>query len=63
MFAKLQKKIVEETAFVLRPGIATKIPWLLSKDSVASMGVDSGDDYFQWKQLQRRSFILAFEKK
>lgn len=45
MFAKLKKKIAEETAVVQRPGGATRIPRSVSKESVASMGADSGDDF------------------
>lgn len=45
MFAKLKKKIAEETAVTQRPGGATRIPRSVSKESVASMGADSGDDF------------------
>ncbi|XP_072604727.1 golgin subfamily A member 1 isoform X3 [Vulpes vulpes] len=45
MFAKLKKKIAEETAVSQRPGGATRIPRSVSKESVASMGADSGDDF------------------
>lgn len=45
MFAKLKKKIAEETAVSQRPGGATRIPRSGSKESVASMGADSGDDF------------------
>ncbi|XP_033046788.1 golgin subfamily A member 1 isoform X2 [Trachypithecus francoisi] len=45
MFAKLKKKIAEETAVAQRPGGATRIPRSVSKESVASMGADSGDDF------------------
>ncbi|XP_040591648.1 golgin subfamily A member 1 isoform X5 [Mesocricetus auratus] len=45
MFAKLKKKIAEETAVAQRPGGSTRIPRSVSKESVASMGADSGDDF------------------
>ncbi|XP_045146124.1 golgin subfamily A member 1 isoform X3 [Echinops telfairi] len=45
MFAKLKKKIAEETAVSQRPGGATRLPRTVSKESVASMGADSGDDF------------------
>ncbi|XP_006892633.1 PREDICTED: golgin subfamily A member 1 [Elephantulus edwardii] len=45
MFAKLKKKIAEEAAVAQRPGGATRIPRSMSKESVASMGADSGDDF------------------
>lgn len=45
MFAKLKKKIAEETAVAQRPGGAARIPRSVSKESVASMGADSGDDF------------------
>ncbi|CAO2597623.1 Golgin subfamily A member 1 [Lemmus lemmus] len=45
MFAKLKKKIAEETAVSQRPGGANRIPRSVSKESVASMGADSGDDF------------------
>ncbi|XP_044634716.1 golgin subfamily A member 1 isoform X2 [Equus asinus] len=45
MFAKLKKKIAEETAVSQRPGGAARIPRSVSKESVASMGADSGDDF------------------
>ncbi|XP_037652844.1 golgin subfamily A member 1 isoform X1 [Choloepus didactylus] len=45
MFAKLKKKIAEESAVVQKPGGATRIPRSVSKESVASLGADSGDDF------------------
>ncbi|XP_008576860.1 PREDICTED: golgin subfamily A member 1 isoform X2 [Galeopterus variegatus] len=45
MFAKLKKKIAEETAVGQRPGGAARIPRSVSKESVVSMGADSGDDF------------------
>ncbi|XP_077000844.1 golgin subfamily A member 1 isoform X1 [Tamandua tetradactyla] len=45
MFAKLKKKIAEESAVAQRPGGATRIPRSVSKESVASLGADSGDDF------------------
>lgn len=43
MFAKLKKKIAEEAATAPRGG--ARIPRTLSKESVASTGADSGDDF------------------
>ncbi|XP_043836485.1 golgin subfamily A member 1 isoform X2 [Dromiciops gliroides] len=45
MFAKLKKKIAEEAAIAPRPGGAARIPRSISKESVASVGADSGDDF------------------
>uniref|UniRef100_A0A8C2M1I2 Golgin subfamily A member 1 n=1 Tax=Cricetulus griseus TaxID=10029 RepID=A0A8C2M1I2_CRIGR len=45
MFAKLKKKIAEETAVAQRPGGSTRIPRSVSKESVTSVGADSGDDF------------------
>lgn len=45
MFAKLKKKIAEETAVAQRSGGTNRIPRSVSKESVASMGADSGDDF------------------
>ncbi|ELW48547.1 Golgin subfamily A member 1 [Tupaia chinensis] len=62
MFAKLKKKIAEETAVAQRPGGATRIPRSVSKESVASMGADSGDD-FEWSekvdQLEKEKRFLT----
>ncbi|XP_061867276.1 golgin subfamily A member 1 isoform X2 [Colius striatus] len=45
MFAKLKKKIAEEAAIAPRPGGAARIPRSVSKESIASVGADSGDDF------------------
>ncbi|NXS74938.1 GOGA1 protein, partial [Pandion haliaetus] len=45
MFAKLKKKIAEEAAVAPRPGGAARIPRSLSKESITSVGADSGDDF------------------
>ncbi|NXN50181.1 GOGA1 protein, partial [Rynchops niger] len=45
MFAKLKKKIAEEAAIAPRPGAAARIPRSGSKESVTSVGADSGDDF------------------
>ncbi|XP_028918485.1 golgin subfamily A member 1 isoform X1 [Ornithorhynchus anatinus] len=45
MFAKLKKKIAEEAAVAPRPGGAARIPRTGSKESITSMGADSGDDF------------------
>uniref|UniRef100_A0A3Q1I2X8 Golgin subfamily A member 1 n=1 Tax=Anabas testudineus TaxID=64144 RepID=A0A3Q1I2X8_ANATE len=43
MFAKLKKKIAEEAATVPRSGV--RIPRTISKESITSVGADSGDDF------------------
>lgn len=43
MFAKLKKKIAEEAATTPRSGV--RIPRTTSKESITSMGADSGDDF------------------
>ncbi|NXX97102.1 GOGA1 protein, partial [Centropus bengalensis] len=45
MFAKLKKKIAEEAAVAPRAGGAARIPRSVSKDSITSVGADSGDDF------------------
>ncbi|XP_053863121.1 golgin subfamily A member 1 isoform X2 [Malaclemys terrapin pileata] len=45
MFAKLKKKIAEEAAIGPRPGGAARIPRSVSKESITSVGADSGDDF------------------
>ncbi|XP_014113504.1 PREDICTED: golgin subfamily A member 1 isoform X2 [Pseudopodoces humilis] len=45
MFAKLKKKIAEEAAVAPRPGGAARIPRSVSKESITSVGADSGDDF------------------
>ncbi|NXF05845.1 GOGA1 protein, partial [Smithornis capensis] len=45
MFAKLKKKIAEEAAVAPRPGGTARIPRSVSKESITSMGADSGDDF------------------
>ncbi|XP_041090364.1 golgin subfamily A member 1-like [Polyodon spathula] len=45
MFAKLKKKIAEEAATVPRSGAGGRIPRSVSKESIASVGADSGDDF------------------
>uniref|UniRef100_A0A8B9IDR5 Golgin subfamily A member 1 n=1 Tax=Anser cygnoides TaxID=8845 RepID=A0A8B9IDR5_ANSCY len=45
MFAKLKKKIAEEAAVAPRAGGAARIPRSLSKESITSVGADSGDDF------------------
>ncbi|XP_006835033.1 PREDICTED: golgin subfamily A member 1 [Chrysochloris asiatica] len=53
MFAKLKKKIAEETAVAQRPGGSTRIPRSVSKESVTSMGADSGDDFVNYAEQVR----------
>ncbi|CAF90125.1 unnamed protein product [Tetraodon nigroviridis] len=43
MFAKLKKKIAEEAATAPRSSV--RIPRTISKESITSMGADSGDDF------------------
>ncbi|XP_072288608.1 golgin subfamily A member 1 [Eucyclogobius newberryi] len=43
MFAKLKKKIAEEAATAPRTGV--RIPRTISKESITSVGADSGDDF------------------
>ncbi|XP_076005568.1 golgin subfamily A member 1 isoform X2 [Genypterus blacodes] len=43
MFAKLKKKIAEEVATAPRSGV--RIPRTISRESITSMGADSGDDF------------------
>ncbi|KAI4821377.1 hypothetical protein KUCAC02_029311 [Chaenocephalus aceratus] len=43
MFAKLKKKIAEEAATAPRSGV--RIPRTFSKESITSVGADSGDDF------------------
>ncbi|XP_032838580.2 golgin subfamily A member 1 isoform X1 [Tyto alba] len=45
MFAKLKKKLAEEAAIAPRPGGAARIPRSVSKESITSVGADSGDDF------------------
>ncbi|NXC37056.1 GOGA1 protein, partial [Campylorhamphus procurvoides] len=45
MFAKLKKKIAEEAAVAPRPGGTARIPRSVSKESITSVGADSGDDF------------------
>ncbi|XP_064249607.1 golgin subfamily A member 1 isoform X1 [Passer domesticus] len=44
MFAKLKKKIAEEAAVAPRPGGA-RMPRSVSRESITSVGADSGDDF------------------
>lgn len=43
MFAKLKKKIAEEAATAPRTGV--RMPRSISKESITSVGADSGDDF------------------
>ncbi|XP_069729551.1 golgin subfamily A member 1 isoform X2 [Phaenicophaeus curvirostris] len=45
MFAKLKKKIAEEAAVAPRAGGVARIPRSVSKESITSVGADSGDDF------------------
>lgn len=51
MFAKLKKKIAEEAAIAPRPGGAARIPRSVSKESITSVGADSGDDFVSYTLL------------
>ncbi|XP_075691611.1 golgin subfamily A member 1 isoform X1 [Rhinoderma darwinii] len=45
MFTKLKKKLAEEAAIAPRPGGAARIPRTISRESITSVGADSGDDF------------------
>ncbi|NXF18884.1 GOGA1 protein, partial [Rhodinocichla rosea] len=45
MFAKLKKKIAEEAAVAPRPAGNARMPRSVSKESITSVGADSGDDF------------------
>ncbi|XP_044161610.1 golgin subfamily A member 1 isoform X1 [Bufo gargarizans] len=45
MFTNLKKKLAEEGAIAPRPGGAARIPRSISKESITSVGADSGDDF------------------
>ncbi|NWZ89498.1 GOGA1 protein, partial [Nesospiza acunhae] len=45
MFAKLKKKIAEEAAVAPRPRGNARMPRSVSKESITSVGADSGDDF------------------
>ncbi|XP_056396568.1 golgin subfamily A member 1 isoform X2 [Hyla sarda] len=45
MFNKLKNKLAEEAAKAPRPGGAARIPRSISKESITSVGADSGDDF------------------
>lgn len=49
MFAKLKKKIAEEAATSPRPGGVARMPRSVSKESITSVGADSGDDFVSAK--------------
>lgn len=51
MFAKLKKKIAEEAAVAPRPGGAARIPRSVSRESITSVGADSGDDFVSYTLL------------
>lgn len=59
MFAKLKKKIAEEAATTPRSGV--RIPRTTSKESITSMGADSGDDFVS--TLHNRHSLGWFVKK
>lgn len=45
MFAKLKKKVAEEAAAAPRLGGTSRMPRSVSKESITSVGADSGDDF------------------
>ncbi|KAM9324207.1 golgin subfamily A member 1 [Gastrophryne carolinensis] len=45
MFHRLKQKIAEESGIAARPGGAAHIPRSISKESITSVGADSGDDF------------------
>ncbi|OXB67066.1 hypothetical protein ASZ78_005639 [Callipepla squamata] len=62
MFAKLKKKIAEEAAIAPRPGGAARIPRSGSKESITSVGADSGDDFIRNLQKIKEKLENALEK-
>lgn len=54
MFAKLKKKIAEEAATAPRTGV--RIPRTISKESITSVGADSGDDFVS--HLRNHDYLL-----
>jgi len=62
MFAKLKKKIAEEAAIAPRPGGAARIPRSVSKESITSVGADSGDDFVSdtllWVLISLAAFLI-----
>lgn len=55
MFAKLKKKIAEEAATAPRTGV--RIPRTISKESITSVGADSGDDFVSYFQFSPFSLL------
>ncbi|KAM3867774.1 golgin subfamily A member 1 [Diretmus argenteus] len=51
MFAKLKKKIAEEAATA--PRTSVRIPRSISKESITSVGADSGDDFVNYAEQLR----------
>ncbi|XP_059849894.1 golgin subfamily A member 1 isoform X1 [Hypanus sabinus] len=56
MFAKLKKKIAEEAGSTTKPG-AGRIPRSVSRDSIASVGADSGDDVASDSSCSREDLL------
>lgn len=60
MFAKLKKKIAEEAATAPRSGV--RIPRTISKESITSVGADSGDDFVSivWNHPLPLNIVLGW---
>ncbi|GCB65533.1 hypothetical protein scyTo_0014902 [Scyliorhinus torazame] len=56
MFAKLKKKIADEAGSTSRPGMV-RIPRSVSRDSITSVGADSGDDIASDSSCSREDLL------
>ncbi|XP_041050050.1 golgin subfamily A member 1 isoform X1 [Carcharodon carcharias] len=56
MFAKLKKKITDEAGNTSRPGMG-RIPRSVSRDSITSVGADSGDDIASDSSCSREDLL------
>ncbi|XP_078082612.1 golgin subfamily A member 1 isoform X2 [Mustelus asterias] len=56
MFAKLKKKIADEAGSTSRPGMG-RIPRSVSRDSITSVGADSGDDIASDSSCSREDLL------
>ncbi|XP_041428436.1 golgin subfamily A member 1 isoform X2 [Xenopus laevis] len=63
MFTKLKKKIAEEAAVSPRPGGAARIPRTISKESITSVGADSGDDFASDGSSSREDLCSQISRK
>lgn len=60
MFAKLKKKLAEEAATAPRSG---RIPRSMSKESITSVGADSGDDFASDGSSSRDDFSSQIQRR